>query len=101
MANPRRIFKIGMFVKVAFGTLGTAKKTTPTISKDAVQVRNNQQVVFVTTEKPTEFIVRPIRVATETNGLYPVLEGLSVGERVVTSGSFMLRAEWMKTHTAR
>jgi hypothetical protein len=27
-----------------------------------------------------------------------VLEGLFVGDRVVTGGSFMLRAEWLKLH---
>jgi len=32
------------------------------------------------------------------NGRYPVLEGLSVGELVITEGSFLLRAEWLKTH---
>jgi len=53
-------------------------------------------VVFVATDKPTEFIMRPVRVGPENNGFYPVLEGLTVGERVVVDGSFLLRAEWMK-----
>jgi hypothetical protein len=41
---------------------------------------------------------RPVRLGPETNGFYPVLEGVSVGDRIVTEGSFMLRAEWLKTH---
>jgi RND family efflux transporter MFP subunit len=101
LANPRQMFKIGMYVNVAFGALGAAEKTMPTVPKDAVQTINNQQVVFVATDKPNEFIMRPVRVGTESNGFYPVVEGLNAGERVVTDGSFMLRAEWLKQHPAQ
>lgn len=97
LANPRQMFKIGMFVNVAFGALGVAEKTMPMVSKDAVQTINNQQVVFVATVKPNEFLVRPVHVGPEMNGFYPVIEGLHPGERVVTQGSFLLRAEWLKT----
>jgi len=101
LPNPGQMFKIGMFVNVAFGALGTAEKTMPMIPKDALQTINNQQVVFVATDNPAEFIIRTVRVGAESNGFYPALEGLSVGERVVNSGSFLLRAEWMKTHTTQ
>ena len=100
LANPRQMFKIGMYVNVAFGALGVAEKTNPTVPKDAVQMIGNQQVVFVATDKPNEFILRPVRVGAEANGFYPVLEGLNAGERIVTTGSFLLRAEWMKTHAS-
>ncbi len=100
LANPRQTFKIGMYVNVAFGALGVAEKTNPTVPKDAVQMIGNQQVVFVATDKPNEFILRPVRVGAEANGFYPVLEGLNAGERIVTTGSFLLRAEWMKTHAS-
>src|SRR5438132_3011545 len=96
LANPGQMFKIGMYVNVAFGALGTAEKTMPVVPKDAVQNIGNQQFVFVATDKPTEFILRPIRLGLESNGIYPVLEGLNSGERIVTEGSFLLRAEWLK-----
>ena len=96
MANPRQMFKIGMYVNVAFGAFGIAEKTTASVPKDAVQTINNQQIVFVATDKPNEFLVRPVRIGTEMNGFYAVIEGLHVGERVVTEGSFLLRAEWSK-----
>ena len=96
MANPRQMFKIGMYVNVAFGALGIAEKSTASVPKDAVQTINNQRVVFVATDKPTEFIMRVVWVGAESNGFYPVLEGLTVGERVVVDGSFLLRAEWLK-----
>jgi cobalt-zinc-cadmium efflux system membrane fusion protein len=96
MANPRQMFKIGMFVNVAFGALGVEEKTMALVPKTAVQTIANQQFVFVATESPNEFLVRPVRVGTEANGFYSVVEGLNVGERVVTEGSFLLRAEWLK-----
>src|SRR3989440_6142310 len=83
LANPRQMFKIGMYVNVAFGALGIAEKSTASVPKDAVQTINNQRVVFVATDKPTEFIMRPVRIGAESNGFYPVLEGLTVGERVL------------------
>jgi cobalt-zinc-cadmium efflux system membrane fusion protein len=98
LANPGQALKIGMYVNVAFGALGLAEKTAPIVSKDAVQTVGNQQYVFVGTESPNEFILRPVRLAPESNGFYPVMEGVSTGDRVVTQGSFLLRAEWLKIH---
>ena len=100
LANPRQMFKIGMYVNVAFGALGVAEKTMSMVPKGAVQMIGNQQIVFVATDKANEFMLRPVRIGTEKNGFYPVLEGLTAGERVVTDGSFMLRAEWLKTNPA-
>lgn len=101
MANPRQMFKIGMYVNVAFGPLGTAEKTMPVVPKEAVQTIGNQQFVFVATDKPNDFIMRPVQLGAESNGFYPVMEGLNVGDRIVIQGSFLLRAEWLKTHPAR
>src|SRR5258707_2186382 len=92
--NPGQILKIGMYVNVAFATVGASEKTIPVVPKDAVQNIGNQQIVFVATDLPTEFALRPVHVGPETNGFYPVLEGVSVGDRIVSAGSFMLRAEW-------
>src|SRR5205823_7265389 len=97
-ANPRQLFKIGMYVNVAFGALGVAEKTTPVVPKDSVQTIGNQQIVFVASHNPNEFILRAVRLGTESNDFYPVLEGLTAGERVVVQGSFLLRAEWLKQH---
>jgi membrane fusion protein, heavy metal efflux system len=101
LANPGQALKIGMFVSVAFGALGLAEKTAPITPKDAVQTIGNQQIVFVATDKPNEFILRPVHLGPESNGLYPVLEGLSVGERIITEGSFLLRAEWLKMNPTK
>jgi multidrug efflux pump subunit AcrA (membrane-fusion protein) len=81
---------------LAFATLGGAETTT--IPAAAVQQIGTQQVVFVATNDPNVFVMRPVRVGPKANGRMTVLEGLTVGERVVTDGSFMLRAEWLKLH---
>lgn len=98
LANPGQQLKIGMYVNVAFGALGGAESSVPTIPVGAVQNIGNQQVVFVATSDPNVFAMRPVRLGQESSGYYQVLEGLNVGERIVTEGSFMLRAEWLKSH---
>jgi cobalt-zinc-cadmium efflux system membrane fusion protein len=98
LENPGQILKVGMYVNVAFGALGTAEKTMPVIPSAAVQNINNQQVVFAATDKPNIFALKQLRLGTETNGQYVVLEGLNVGDKIVTEGSFLLRAEWLKIH---
>jgi cobalt-zinc-cadmium efflux system membrane fusion protein len=101
LANPGQALKIGMFVNVAFAALGVAESTTAVIPKNAVQNINNQQVVFVETKDANVFAMRPVKLGPEINGQYPVVEGLSVGERIVTDGSFLLRAEWLKMNPSR
>jgi len=101
IANPGQQLKIGMYVNVAFGALGGAENTAPTIPAAAVQNLNNQQVVFVATNEPNVFVMRSLRLSPETNGIYQVLEGLNVGDRIVTNGSFLLRAEWLKMNPSK
>ena len=100
IANPNRELKIGMYVRAAFDAVAAGGRTVPVVPAAAVQNINNQQIVFVPTADPTVFELRPVRVGAEVEGRYPVLEGLAAGDRVVTSGSFMLRAEWLKTNQA-
>ncbi|HQX56817.1 MAG TPA: efflux RND transporter periplasmic adaptor subunit [Pyrinomonadaceae bacterium] len=94
--NPGQVLKVGMYVNVAFGSMGTAERTMPTIPVAAVQNMNDKQVVFVTTGKPNVFIVRPVRLGSENQGVFLVLEGLNVGDKIATEGSFLLRAEFLK-----
>lgn len=98
LENPNQIFKVGQYVNVAFGSLGTAERTAPVIPSSAVQTVNNQKVVFLTADKPGVFVMRQIRLGAETENRYVVLEGVNVGDKIVASGSFLLRAEWLKQH---
>jgi len=98
LENPNRTLKIGMYVRAGFGALGQAEQTAPTIPASAVQNLGNGQVVFVATNEPNVFEMRPVRLGGENNGKYQVLEGLNVNDKIVTEGSFLLRAEWFKQH---
>jgi RND family efflux transporter MFP subunit len=98
LANPGQMLKLGMYVNIAFGAIGGSERTVPVVPVEAAQMIGSQQVVFVATADPHVFAMRPVRLGPESNGRYTVLEGLHVGERVVTEGSFMLRAEWLKSH---
>jgi RND family efflux transporter MFP subunit len=98
IANPSQALKLGMFVGVAFGALGTAEQTAPTVPAAAVQNVGGRTFVFLATADANTYVMRPVRLGAEVNGRFPVVEGLAVGDRVVTEGSFMLRAEWLKLH---
>lgn len=98
LANPSQQLKIGMYVNVAFAALRGSQTTMPMIPVAAVQNIGNQQMVFVPTRDSNAFAMHPVRLGPESNGYYSVLEGLNVGDRVVTGGSFMLRAEWLRSH---
>lgn len=100
LENPGQILKIGQFVNVAFGALGTAEMTVPVVPTTAVQNISNRQTVFVATDKPNVFILKSVRLGMETGGQYVVSEGLNVGDKIITEGSFLLRAEWLKQHPA-
>ena len=94
--NPGQVLKIGMYVNVAFGSMGVAEKTMPTVPSSAVQNMNERQIVFIAAGDPNTFVVRSVRLGTENNGKFIVLEGLKVGDHIVTNGSFLLRAELLK-----
>jgi cobalt-zinc-cadmium efflux system membrane fusion protein len=98
IANPSQALKLGMFVSVGFGALGAAEATAPTVPASAVQNISGRTFVFLATNDASTYVMRPVRLGTESAGRFPILEGLAVGDRVVTEGSFMLRAEWLKLH---
>lgn len=96
VANADRALKLGMYVNVAFGALGQSERTIPVVPASAVQTINDRRTVFLATGDPNIFELREVRLGSEVNGLFPVNEGIHVGDRIVTNGSFMLRAEWLK-----
>lgn len=97
LANPGQALKIGMYVKAAFGALGDGERTSPVVPAAAVQNVDNRQVVFMPTDDPNVFAMRQVRLGSENEGRYTVLEGLTVGDRVITNGSFLIRAAWLKS----
>jgi len=96
--NSDKALKIGMYVNASFAAAGDGGAASPTIPASAVQMIDNRQMVFAATAEPNVFALKFVRLGADSGGRYTVLEGLRAGDRVVTDGSFLLRAEWMKTH---
>lgn len=98
--NPNQKLKIGQYVNVAYASLGGSERTAPLVLKDAVQTIGDQKVVFEATDDPKTFIIRPLKLGQEKEKAFPVIEGIFVGDKVVSAGSFLLRAEFLKTNPA-
>ncbi|MGH9899859.1 MAG: efflux RND transporter periplasmic adaptor subunit [Pyrinomonadaceae bacterium] len=101
LANPKQILKLGMYVNIAFTTQSSSAGTKPLLPSSAIQNIGNQQIVFVATNNPNSFLLRPVRLQSAGGDYYLVLDGITSGERIVTDGSFMLRAEWLKFHSGQ
>lgn len=72
----------------------------PTVSSSSIQEINGRSVIFLATSDPAKFEIRYVRVGNEKGGRVPIIEGANTGDRVVTKGAFLLRAEWAKLHQA-
>lgn len=96
VGNPGNVLKIGMYVRVSLSGLRSGERTLPVVPSSAIQTINGRQVVFVATDDPNTFELRSVRLGDESEGRVSVIEGLTQGEKVVMTGSFMLRAEWLK-----
>jgi RND family efflux transporter MFP subunit len=103
LANPRETLKLGMFVDVNFGGAAAAvsAQTLPAVPRGAIQTIGAKQVVYVATDRPGEFVQREVSAGPEMNGLVTIYSGVRAGERVVTEGSFLLRAESLKLNPSQ
>lgn len=104
LANPREVLRLGMFVDVNFsGAIQAASgvQTVPAVPRSAVQTIGAKQIVYVATDRPGSFVQREVSTGQEVNGKLPVYNGVSAGERIVTEGSFLLRAESLKLNPAQ
>jgi len=97
LGNPGGSLKLGMYVSVSLGGLQNSARTIAVVPASAVQTINGRETVFVATTDPNTFELRPVKLGQRSDERYPVLEGLTPGERIVTTGSFMLRAEYLKS----
>lgn len=86
--------RLGMYVTVSFSTPG---KSAVVVPRSAVQAIGDRHVVFVAAEgEDGKFIQRQVRLGSPVGDSYTVLSGLRRGDRVVTEGSFFLRAEALR-----
>jgi len=99
VGNAGERLKPGMFVEVGFQA-GTGKATGEelVIPSEAVQKIGDRAVVFIPDEKePGHFKVRDVELGAEVGGFLRVLSGLTLEDKVVTKGSFTLKAQLLKS----
>lgn len=91
VANPENRLKFGMYVTAAIGEHAGSSVVVP---RAAVQMIGTDSVVFVPLDaSATSFRERRVRIGPADGDRLAVVEGLAAGERVVTNGSFVIRAE--------
>jgi cobalt-zinc-cadmium efflux system membrane fusion protein len=84
--------RLGMFVTVSFET-GAGERMT-VVPRAAVQTIGERSVVYVPVQgEEGKFAERTVKLGAPVGDFVPVQEGLKPGDRVVTDGSFFLRAE--------
>jgi RND family efflux transporter MFP subunit len=84
--------RFGMFVMVSFQTASAQRVTV--VPRSAVQSIGERMVVYVPAEgEEGKFLERTVKLGPPAGDAVQVLEGLKQGEKVVTEGSFFLRAE--------
>lgn len=84
--------RLGMFVSASFETGGTRRRAM--VPRAAVQAVGERTVVYVPVDgEEAKFAERPVTLGQRVGDFVEVLEGLKAGEKVVTEGSFFLRAE--------
>ncbi|HEV8587006.1 MAG TPA: efflux RND transporter periplasmic adaptor subunit [Methylomirabilota bacterium] len=92
VANTRSNLRLGMFVNLAFETSDDRRAIL--VPRAAVQSVGDRTVVYVPAEgEEGKFTERAIKLGRSVGEFVEVADGLRPGERVVTEGSFFLRAE--------
>jgi cobalt-zinc-cadmium efflux system membrane fusion protein len=92
--NPGGQLKPQMFVRGRVET--PLQRQTVAIPRDALQNLEGKSVVFVPGDHLGEFVAREVRPGGSVDGLTLIVSGLSPGERVVTKGAFIVKAQTMK-----
>lgn len=85
--------KAGMFADVEIVT--TVLENVLITTDTALQSEGDNQIVFVALDE-TKFEKRVVKIGMEQGGKLQVLAGVKDGEKVVTTGSFILKSEMLK-----
>jgi len=96
VANPDESLRLDMYMDVAFMSAAGKGLTVP---ESAVQAIGERQYVFLPIkDSEGSFTVRQVKLGPSSNGFYPVLDGLKLGDEIVKEGSFILKAEAIRQH---
>ena len=86
-----------MFVTVAFQT--TSGQRVTLVPRTAVQSVGERSVVYVAGDDPGRFTERTVKLGAAVGDAVQVVDGVKLGENVVTEGSFFLRAQATRTRS--
>jgi membrane fusion protein, heavy metal efflux system len=90
--NPRQELRLGMFADVSIDAAGNTSAAR--VPRAAVQNIADRTVVYLADPKqPGRFVEREVRLGSRVGNDVVVLSGVQPGDRVVTDGSFFVRAE--------
>jgi len=88
--------RLGMYMDMLFATPGAR---VPVVPSQAIQQIGTLSVVYIPVEGEIgRFLQRTVSLAEESPTGRRIIAGLRAGDRVVTSGSFLLRAEALRQH---
>jgi RND family efflux transporter MFP subunit len=89
--NRNGALRLGMFVQMSF-QVGAGERRA-LVPRSAVQSIGSRTVVYVATDEEGRFVEKRVTLGAPVGDAVQVLDGVEPGEKVVTEGSFFLRAE--------
>lgn len=97
--NPGELLKPGMFVRAGFFVESASGQPGGTLCvpvSAVLEYENSPTVFLAAPDEPDTYRARRITPGPAVSGLIPVLAGLQEGDRVVTAGAFIVKAELAK-----
>jgi len=90
LANPNGLLKPGMFARIGMGSVEEG----PVLSVPAEAViRTGTRTIVIVAGEQGRFTPTAVQVGADLNGKTTILAGLTEGQRVVTSGQFLIDSE--------
>jgi cobalt-zinc-cadmium efflux system membrane fusion protein len=97
VSNGHTPLRPGMFARVWISTAPKDAKPVLAVPEEAIQTVEGEPAVFVRVEgEENTFAKRVVQVGNAVGGMVPVLSGLKPGDKLVVSGSFILKADLSK-----
>ncbi len=91
---PNRDMALRAGMHAGIDLIGEDSGNAPAVPAEAVQRIDGRQIVFIPGEEPGEFELREVVAEPSgTSGWMIIRNGVAVGERLVTTGAFLLRSE--------
>src|SRR3546814_1110728 len=94
LLNPDLRLRPGMFAQVS---LAPTRRETVLIPSEAV-IRTGERTLGMLAQQGGGYRPAEVRIGREANGRTEVLAGLAPGEKVITSGQFLLDSEIGRAH---